>query len=101
MGKKILKAMVLGLLELGIIADVFRVLVAFGWLPMIVMIILKVLHIHLDDVEYIGTLFISMALGMVIFWYMTRCIAVVKYQEKNNCTFKQAWGATGTYEIDD
>ena len=57
--------------------------------------------IEVMDCDYDKEKFISMALGMVIFWYMTRCIAVVKYQEKNNCTFKQAWGATGTYEIDD
>ena len=95
MGEKNLKAMVLGLRKF------IRVLVVLGWLPMIAIIVLKVLHIHLDNLNYIAMLTVSMFLGIGIYVDITRCIAVVKYQKKNKCTFKQAWRAKVTYEIED
>ncbi len=99
--KKILKAIVLGLRESETIKEVIRMTVVLGWLPGIVTIILIVLQINLSNVEQIFTIFGSIGLGTIIYWYIARCIEVVKYQEENNCTFKEAWGATGTYEIDD
>lgn len=95
MDEKKLKAMVLGLRKF------IRVLVVLGWLPMIVIIVLKVLHIHLDNVNYIAMLTVSMGLGIGIYADIIRCIAVVKYQKKNNCTFKQAWRAKVTYKVED
>ena len=95
MDEKKLKAMVLGLRKF------IRVLVVLGWLPMIVIIVLKVLHIYLDNLNYIAMLTVSMAVGIGIYGDITRFITVVKYQKKNNCTFKQAWRAKVTYKVED
>ena len=91
--KKVLKAMILGLRE-----SMFFVLLAtaifLGWLPMIVIIILKVFNINLNGEEFAMTIFIAMILGIAIFSYVTHCIDAVKYQEKRKCSFQTAWSAT-------
>ncbi len=91
--KKFFKAMFLGLRELELLKVLAKCYFAILWCPLLVFVIFQHPSINLGDKEPIIVM-LSIFIGPYIYFYISHCVDALKYQEKQKCSFHDAWMAT-------
>lgn len=101
MVKKFFKALALGLLQC---TEGLKALALLTWCPILVIVVvavsMRILNIQVTE-QLISSLLIgalaAFFIGVGITAFVIHCVDAMKYQEKHQCSFEEAWHATTSY----
>ena len=99
--KKFFKAVIMGVRNSEKVMICGAVLVSYGWLPMLLALIWKVFKINVSSDTMLLILLLAIFGGAQIAIFAYHCVEAMKYQERNQCDFHEAWEATSIIEYDD
>ncbi len=104
--KKVFKAMRLGMRETipSLVESLVELLIIFAvkfWLPILMWCTLSLFNIHFDTETWLALILFTAIIGITIVLFIVHCIEAIQYQEKEHCSFHEAWEATNKINLEE
>ena len=102
--KKFFKAVILGMRETipslaESLVELLMIFTIIFWLPILLWVVLRSLNANFDTETWLAFIILTSFVGTTIARFIVHCIEALRYQEKEHCSFHDAWEET-KYQID-